>query len=282
MARIIDLMILRTAALFAIHRVPRAGLVAALSALLLVNLFGRSSTPENPDAAPLTADEVVERLVRMNDYRAEALRNYTSERKYHLELNGIVHKSADMVAKMSFQWPDRKEFTILSASGSEIMQKRVLKALLEAEKESMLAENRERTALNPQNYQFTLAGVEGSPHPAFYVLRASPRVKNKFLFKGTVWVDARDFAVARIEGEPAKNPSWWTKKIDIKYSYQKLGNFWLPAHIDNVTEVRIFGRSVLTVEFQNYNLIETRKLPAELQTQNSRLPLATPVIIPSR
>ncbi len=240
----------------------------AMAMLLLAVNAGHPVAQEKPAAPTLTAGQVVERLTKMNLERAEALRNYSSVRVYHLELNGIIHKTADMVAKMTYHWPDQKEFTVVSESGSEIMRNRVLKAILEAEKEAMQKENRERTALNEQNYEIRLEGVEGSPEPKYYVLKATPKAKNKFLFKGRLWVDAKDFAVARIEGEPAKNPSWWTKKNEITYTYQKLGDFWLPAHTQSLTDVRVFGRTVLSIEYKDYDLIEARKLEAASQKQD--------------
>ncbi len=230
--------------------------VAAL-ALLVYTVPARAQ--EHP-AAPLTAAQIVERLNQMNQQRAQALHEYTSVRVFHIELNGIVHKTADMTAKMTYRAPDQKEFTIVSESGSEIMRNRVLKGILAAEKEALTKENRERTALNEKNYDFTLEGIEGSPEPQFYVLRSKPRSKNKFLFNGKVWVDAKDFAVTRVECEPAKNPSWWTKKNDITTTYRKVGDFWLPAHTQSLTEVRIFGHTELNMEYKDYELVKAGKL----------------------
>ena len=242
------------------RKVLRAAMGIVSGILMTAAIPGHLPANEDSIAAPLTVDQVVERMTQMNLERSDALRSYSSVRVYHLELNGIIHESADMVARMTYHWPDQKEFTILSESGSAIMRNRVLKAILAAEKEAMQKENRDRTALNTNNYEFSLVGVEGSPEPRDYILEVKPKVKNKFLFKGMVWVDAQDFAVTRIEGEPAKNPSWWTKKNDITYTYQKLGDFWLPAHTQSITEVRIFGHTVLTIEYKDYHLIETREL----------------------
>jgi len=38
-------------------------------------------------------------------------------------------------------------------------------------------------------------------------------------------LDGQDFAVVRMEGEPAKNPSWWTKRNAIHVTYEKIGEF---------------------------------------------------------
>lgn len=246
----------------------KSAVILAMALLPLADQGGRSFGQMTHPLPALTATQVVERLARMNSMRAEALRSYSSVREYHLVLNGIIHKSADMVAKMTYHWPDRKEFTIISESGSEIMENRVLKAILDAEKESMKEENQRQTALNEENYEFTMAGIEGNP-PTAYVLNAKPRVKNRFLFKGKIWVDAKDFAVTRIECEPAKNPSWWTKKNEITNVYQKLGDFWLPAHTQSLTEVRIFGHTVLEIVYKDYDLMDTRRLPGASEMQDS-------------
>ena len=52
-------------------------------------------------------------------------------------------------------------------------QPRAQGALLEAEKEAVQKENRERTALNPQNYEFTLIGFEWfRSQPCRYVFKS--------------------------------------------------------------------------------------------------------------
>jgi hypothetical protein len=88
----------------------------------------------------------------------------------------------------------------------------------------------------------------------FYVLDAQPLSKNKFLFRGRIWVDGKDFAITRVEGEPAVNPSWWTVRTDFKRSYAKTGDFWLPESNESTTKVRIFGTAVLTINYGDYQI----------------------------
>ena len=84
-----------------------------------------------------SADEVMGRVVEMNDARAKALERYSSVRTYHLECHCVSHKKADMVVRTDYQAPNKKEFTIVSESGSGTVRDRVFKKLLEAEQESM-------------------------------------------------------------------------------------------------------------------------------------------------
>ena len=208
-------------------------------------------------SAPLGADEVMRRVVEMNELRGKALESYSSLRSYHLECHCMSHKKADMVVRAEYQAPNRKVFTIVSESGSGTVRNRVFKKLLEAEQESMREENQQRTAISPENYVFQLSDYQKSDAAEFYVLEAEPRSKNKFLFRGRIWVDAKDFAITRVEGEPAANPSWWTLKTDFKRKYQKLGDFWLPESNESETKVRIFGTAVLTINYGEYQITHT-------------------------
>ena len=73
-----------------------------------------------------------------------------------------------------------------------------------------------------------------------------------------MWVDATDFAVTRIDAEPAQNPSFWTKKSEIHHEYMKVQNFWLPRRNESVSYIRLGGRATLTIEYGNYRVIDAR------------------------
>ena len=207
-------------------------------------------------SAPLGADDVMQRVVQMNEQRANALKTYTSIRSYHLDCHCLSHKTADMVVRADYEAPNKKVFTVVSESGSGTVRSRVFKKLLEAEQESMREENQQRTAITPQNYTFELTDYQTIDGKAFYVLEARPLTRNKFLFRGRLWVDANAFAIARVEGEPAVNPSWWTVKTDFTRRYQEIGSFWLPQSNQSETKVRVFGTAVLTIKYGEYQITE--------------------------
>jgi outer membrane lipoprotein-sorting protein len=230
----------------------RTGLLLCALACLIACL--PSIAQETAPAAPLSADQVIARVVEMNGVRAKALENYSSIRSYHLECHCLSHKKADMLVRVDYQAPNKKDFTILSESGSASVRNKVFKKLLEAEQESTHPENQQRSAITSDNYTFALVDYQKTNAGDFYVLDAQPRNKNKFLFRGRIWVDGKDFAISRVEGEPAVNPSWWTVKTDFKRSYEKTGDFWLPQSNESTTKVRIFGTAVLTVSYGDYQI----------------------------
>jgi outer membrane lipoprotein-sorting protein len=228
--------------------------VRMLSTLALLAFCIPAVAQQATVSAPLSADEVMRRVAQMNEQRANALETYSSIRSYHLECHCLSHKTADMVIRAEYEAPNKKVFTIVSESGSGTVRERVFKKLLEAEQESMRDENQRRSAVTPENYTFQLSEYQKTDADEFYVLEATPRTKNKFLIRGRIWVDAKDFAITRVEGEPAVNPSWWTVKTDFKRSYQKIGNLWLPESNDSETKVRIFGTAILTIRYEGYQI----------------------------
>jgi len=211
-------------------------------------------------SAPLSADEVMRRVMRMNGLRANALETYSSIRTYHLECHCLSHKEADMVVRTEYEAPNKKVFTIVSESGSGTVRSRVFKKLLEAEQESMREQNQQRAAITPENYTFQLTDYQKIGGNEFYVIEVGPLNKNKFLFRGRIWIDAKDFAIAQVEGEPAVNPSWWTVKTNFKRSYRKVGDFWLPESNDSETKVRVVGTALLTIKYGEYQITQAHNL----------------------
>ena len=84
------------------------------------------------------------------------------------------------------------------------------------------------------------------------VIAVAPKTPNKYLLQGRIWVDADEYAVVRIDGKPAKNPSFWIKSVHFVHNYGKLGSFWFPVSDRSVTDARIFGNTEVTIEYFDY------------------------------
>ena len=93
-----------------------------------------------------------------------------------------------MVVRTDYKAPNNKQFMVVSESGSGTVRDRVFNKLLEAEQESMRHENQQRSAITPENYTFQVTDYEKTETDEYYVLDAQPRSKNKFLFRGHIWV----------------------------------------------------------------------------------------------
>jgi len=263
-----------------------------LLAATLVGAFGASvdsgSLPPSITTAPLSVDQVVNNLVRKDQERAQALRHYESTRVYRLAYRGFPgDREAEMTVEATYDNPSTKSFKVISQSGSKLVIERVFKRLLESEKEAAEPEMHARTLLNRDNYDFALIGFESSgvnssgvnssrvnsyDQGSQYVLAVYPKTKSKYLYRGKVWVDAADFAVTRIDAEPAQNPSFWTKKSEIHHEYMKVQDFWLPRRNESISYIRLGGRATLTIEYNNYRVTDARESgnPAQATSSSAR------------
>jgi hypothetical protein len=235
-----------------------------LLAATLVGAFGSDSSPLPPSitTAPLSVDQVVNNLVRKDEERARALRHLESTRVYRLSYRGFPgDRDAEMTVEVTYDSPATKSFKVISQTGSKLIIDRVFKRLLESEKEAVEPEMHARTLLNRDNYDFVLIGFEpaGVNSPGSqYVLDVYPKARSKYVYRGKVWVDGTDFAVTRIDAEPAQNPSFWTKKNEVHHEYMKVQDFWFPRRNESVSYIRLGGRATLTIDYNNYRVGASR------------------------
>jgi len=248
-------------------------LLTVMLAISLVGAFadnaGSTPSPPSTTKAPLSVDQVVNNLVRKDLERAQALRHYESTRVYRLAYRGFPGgRDAEMTVEATYDSPSTKSFKVTSQTGSKLILNRVFKRLLESEKEAAEPEMHARTLLNRDNYDFELVGFEPSDKGGQYALAVHPKTKSKYLYRGKIWVDGTDFAVTRIEAEPAQNPSFWTKKNEIHHEYMKVQNFWLPRRNESVSYVRLGGRATLTIEYNDYRVNNAREPVAPAPPSN--------------
>ena len=58
----------------------------------------------------------------------------------------------------------------------------------------------------------------------------------------------------KVEAEPAKSPSFWIARTQIKQSFARTGDFWLPERNRSETKVRIGGTAVFTIDYGTYQI----------------------------
>ena len=223
-------------------------------ALLLAATGTATHAGEKTTPAQITTDEIVRQLVEHNDERAARLKYYSSDRRYHLEYRGFPHHAeASMDVEAVYNGPTSKTFRVLSQSGSYFLVDHVLKRLLSSEQEAARVQS--QNALTPANYHFRFIGRSVEEGRLVYELRVEPRRATKFLYRGEIWVDAKDYAVKRIEAEPAKSLSFWVRKVEIHHMYLKTGGFWLPQLDRSETKVRFGGTATLIIDYGTYNFV---------------------------
>lgn len=218
------------------------GLLAAV--LHQGSLASGQTVAETPDP-----QEIVTRMEQCNARRADVLRSYTSQRRYHAA-NALLHREGYAVVEVKFQAPGGKEFRVIERGGSGSIQKRVFAPLIQTEDANSRSPAREATEISTRNYTFTFQGYDAAADA--YIFQAGPRTKKKYLFRGTIWINAGEFAIQRIEGEPAQKHSFWIRRTKFVHDYGKFGGFWFPVSNRTVVDLRLFGRSTMNIDYFAY------------------------------
>ena len=222
--------------------------------MVLVSLFLVSAIAVAAEESSLpvpAAGEIVARMLARDNERQANLHGYTATRHYVFH-NQRHHKRAEMLVHMTCLKDGSKQFETISMTGWSGARKHVFPKLLEAEIEASQPSVRQRSRIIPDNYTFEMAGTDYSTGRPAYVIAIAPKTPNKYLMKGRIWIDADEYAIVRIEGEPAKNPSIWIKSVRFTHNYEKRGSFWFPVSDHSVTEVRIFGSTEVAIEYFDY------------------------------
>ena len=217
----------------------------------LIAVLGVMMADGESARAGRSADDVIAKMLARDAERQATLHGYTAMRRYVIEVPNH-HKRAEMVVRMTALPDNSKEFEVVSASGWDSARKHVFPRLLEAETEAARPGVRDRSRIIPENYSFEMVGTDSVRNRRAYVIAIEPKTQNKYLTRGRIWVDAEEFAIVRIEGQPAKNPSIWFKSVHFAHDYDKSGPFWFPVLDHSVTDVRVLGSSEMTIEYFDY------------------------------
>jgi hypothetical protein len=146
------------------------------------------------------------------------------------------------MAQINFVPPATKTYRITQARGNSIGQE-IVRELLGRETES--AKKGLGSQISRTNYDFVFLRQETFGVIPEYVLRIVPKRKDKYLLSGQIWVDASTFRIRRIEGVPAKSPSFWIKDVHITLQFAQLSGMWIPTSFDAIATVRFLGRYTL-------------------------------------
>jgi len=216
---------------------------------------------DSPGPGSMTAPEIVDRMVQADNGRLGALGGYTGVRHYHFE-NKKSGKHAEVTARVVCDAAGIKRFEVIEESGSGFVRSHIIRKMIEAEEEASQKGERQQTRVLPENYDFSLIGTEVLDGRSNYVLELNPKTRNKFLIRGRIWVDAEDFAIARVEGQPAKNPSFWIRSVRVVQQYGRNGQFWLPAKNQSTAQAKIFGTTEVVIEYSDY-VTSVRQAPVQ-------------------
>jgi Fe-S cluster biosynthesis and repair protein YggX len=207
------------------------------------------------------ANLIVARMTLRNSQRETLLGTYSGMRRYIFQNDGM-QKHAEILVHMTGGSDGSKHFEVIKEEGWKAANKHVLRKMLLSEEETSESAQRARIRLTQDNYSFRLEGTDEINGRSAFVLDVLPKRQDKYLVSGRVWVDADDYAVVKVEGEPAKTPSFWTRSVHFVQTYRKDGVFWFPVRTESVTQALIFGKTEVSIDYFDYEPVTQTALGA--------------------
>src|SRR5262245_9501603 len=138
-------------------------------------------------------------------------------------------------------------YEVLDEGGSPYIRSNVFRPALQTEQTMWREGDPDRAAFTLENYHFEDRGSEQS---GLVWLGVTPRRKDLLLVNGSIFLRPEDGDLVRIEGALAKNPSFWTKRVEVVRRYERIAGVRLPVWMQSTATIRIAGKSTLTMTYE--------------------------------
>lgn len=206
-----------------------------IATVLTLTLAGWSiaAGAEAPVPAPAS---IIERFLQREDV---PLTSYRSIRRLEasnqrFKANGWLEAETELTPAGQFQW------RVVAEGGSAHVRSRVLRKALEGEADMIRGGMAARGALTDENYAFVAAEVQDD---AWARVRIQPRRPDMLLIDGHITLHRHTGDLLEVEGRLAKNPSFWTKRVDVVRRYARINDVRVPFEMVSTAQVRIAGES---------------------------------------
>jgi len=158
------------------------------------------------------------------------------------------------------------QFSILAQGGSERIGRRVLKSVLEAERENSLREEWRKGNLSRDNYEFNF---DGRTTDGMLKMQLNPRRRDARLVSGAALLTAPSGNLVRVEGRLSKSPSIWVRWAEVSRSYAPIRGAMMPVAIESTADVRIAGLSTFSMTY-DYQTVDGEAVNSSASNVASR------------
>lgn len=149
-------------------------------------------------------------------------------------------------------------YDIVREHGSEYVLNKVLRKVLAREREIIADGGADRAELSPDNYDF-LEPVSHGRNVRYVLLK--PKRKDVVLVDGRMVLDRSGTELLRVEGLLAKNPSFWTSRVNVIRDFVRVNGARVPVSTESIAQVKFAGTSRLLVSYE-YESVNGRPVSA--------------------
>jgi hypothetical protein len=202
--------------------------------ILAVAVFAATHGVSGAGASSVATPPILQRFLALGDPTPTSYRA-----RRHMEAR---NDKLDMSAWMDV-WTEADaagfRYRIVAEEGADSIRTRVFRDMLEKERKMWAAGADAAAALTPDNYLFEDRGAHDE---GLTTLTIRPRRKDTLLVDGALFVRP-DGELLRMEGDVAKPPSFWTRRVRIVRRFERLAGIRMPVSLDAVATMRLFGES---------------------------------------
>lgn len=191
-------------------------------------------------------------------HRVSNVAGITDVEKYDVYRDGDnEHPVAEVTARMTYRRGVGRSYQILSEHGSALIRKFGLIPLLNHEVHLSAPGTAEHSYFTTANYEMKLKSsqLQNLNGHGCYVLSIIPRHKAPNMINGTLWVDAKDFTIVKVEGVASKRPSILAGTTRMMREYKQIQGYSMATKARAVSDGHFIGHTVVTVEYSDYHLM---------------------------
>ena len=223
-------------------------LAVVLVALTALTTFAAAESA----SVPATFEPVLDRFLSRAD---EPLVTYRGTRRLEgrnerFNVSGWMEIAVELTEE-GFHYKVTRE------GGSDLIRGRVFRSMLENEEEIFANGDATRSSFTNINYELTPAAAG---EPGLVKLFARPKRRDVTLIDGAVFVTDTDADLVRVEGQLAKNPSFWTRRVQVLKQYARVNGLRVPVRVESTAQIRFAGTSTMTMTY-DYEMINGVSIP---------------------
>jgi outer membrane lipoprotein-sorting protein len=204
---------------------------------------------------------ILEKIDAAVKARLDGIEGYTDTEHYQVFRNkDEVRPVAEMTVKTTYKQETGKSYQILSESGSALVRNLVLRAILDNEERVNEPGVREGSWITTANYDMQVkpGGIQKVDGRDCVALSLTPRRRQPYLLVGTLWVNAQNGEIVRIEGKGSKSTSVFSGETQMMRQYVDMDGFGEAVHARATSDSFLFGETVVTIDYRDYQ-IQLRK-----------------------
>jgi hypothetical protein len=129
-------------------------------------------------------------------------------------------------------------------------------AILENEQRVNKPGIREGSWITTANYQMQVkpGGVQKVEGRDCYAIALTPRRAEPYLVVGTLWVDAQNGEIVKLEGKASRSSSLLTGPTEMARHYIDIDGFGEATHARATSDSFLFGKAVVTIDYTGYQI----------------------------